>query len=265
MNNIVPFNFKNQSVRVVMIGNGPFWVAKDVCDVLGLDNVSMALDRLDDDEKGVSIVDTLGGPQKMSIINESGLYSLILASRKPEAKEFKRWVTQEVLPSIHRTGSYSTDQLPSAKSPIGILKAREEFEAAIGFVKLFGITDANQTLFAADNMVRGFYGVSPLGLAGCAQLPAPTPAVQLSPTAIGLELGGMKPREVNKLLESIGLQTCVDKQWQATPAGEPHSVRVDVQTRHNSGAPVTQLRWYATVLDVLRDALDKRRAQQGEE
>ena len=66
----------------------------------------MALERLDDDEKGVSSIDTLGGNQQLSTINESGLYSLILTSRKPEAKKFKKWVTAEVLPAIRKTGRY---------------------------------------------------------------------------------------------------------------------------------------------------------------
>lgn len=84
------------SVRVVMQGDDPWFVAKDVCDCLDLSNNRGAIASLDDDEKGVSITDTLGGQQEMSIISEAGLYSLILRSRKPEAKAFKRWVTHEV-------------------------------------------------------------------------------------------------------------------------------------------------------------------------
>jgi anti-repressor protein len=86
-------------------------VAKDVCVVLGRSDVSMAISRLDECEKGASIVCTLGGKQKMAVINESGLYSLIMTSRKPEAKAFKKWVTSEVLPSIRKTGSYGHNSL----------------------------------------------------------------------------------------------------------------------------------------------------------
>ena len=71
----------------------------------------VALSRLDDDEKGVSSIDTLGGVQTMATVNESGLYSLIMGSRKPEAKRFKKWVTAEVLPSIRKTGSYGVDPI----------------------------------------------------------------------------------------------------------------------------------------------------------
>lgn len=104
------FNYKGQQVRTVIKDGQPWWVAKDVCNILGLGNSRMALERLDDDEKGVSLIDTPGGLQQMQVVNEPGLYVLILGSRKKEAKEFKRWVTHEVLPSIRQTGSYSLNQ-----------------------------------------------------------------------------------------------------------------------------------------------------------
>lgn len=93
-------------VRATEIGGEPWFVAKDVCEALGLGNMSQAVARLDDDEKGVISNDTPGGIQEFRAINEPGLYSLIMSSRKPEAKAFKRWVTHEVLPSIHRDGAY---------------------------------------------------------------------------------------------------------------------------------------------------------------
>lgn len=91
-NNIVPFNNAalGCSVRTVIINEEPWFVAKDVCDALEIGNSRQAVSYLDDDEKGVTTNDTLGGTQQVSIINESGLYSLILRSRKPEAKKFKK-------------------------------------------------------------------------------------------------------------------------------------------------------------------------------
>ena len=94
------------TVRNVVIKGEPWFVAKDVCDVLGLKNSRDTMSSLDEDEKGVAISDTPGGKQSVAIINESGLYSLILKSRKPEAKAFKKWVTSEVLPSIRKYGYY---------------------------------------------------------------------------------------------------------------------------------------------------------------
>lgn len=99
------------SVRVVMQDGEPWFVAKDVCDCLELDLASGAR-GLDDDEKGLHTMQTPGGAQEMSIISEAGLYSLILRSRKPEAKAFKRWVTHDILPSIRKTGGYGQWNLP---------------------------------------------------------------------------------------------------------------------------------------------------------
>lgn len=108
MNTSLPvvFNFFSQTLRVVMRDGEPWFAAADVCAALTIGNSRMATDRLDDDEKGVSSIDTPSGQQEMTIVNESGLYSLILGSRKPEAKKFKKWVTSEVLPAIRKTGSY---------------------------------------------------------------------------------------------------------------------------------------------------------------
>ncbi|MEK4488305.1 phage antirepressor [Paenibacillus sp. FSL L8-0493] len=110
MNQLQQFMYGHQEVRSTVIDGQPWFVAKDVCDVLELTNSRMAIDRLDEDEKGVSSTDTLGGKQSLAIINEPGLYSLILGSRKPEAKQFKRWITHDVIPSIRKTGGYMIPQ-----------------------------------------------------------------------------------------------------------------------------------------------------------
>ena len=104
---LTPFFFDGLNIRALTIGDEPWFVAADVCGALGLDDASKACSRLDDDERGTNSIRTLSGDQLMLVINESGLYSLILTSRKPEAKRFKKWVTSEVLPSIRKTGSYS--------------------------------------------------------------------------------------------------------------------------------------------------------------
>ena len=101
------------NVRVVQVDGEPWFVAADVCRALEISNSRDAVARLDDDEKGVGSTDTLGGKQGMQIINEPGLYTLVLGSRKPEAKAFKRWVTHEVLPTIRKTGSYKTPKQSS--------------------------------------------------------------------------------------------------------------------------------------------------------
>lgn len=108
------FEYQGKIVRTVFVKSDPWFVAKDVCEILEMADVSMTLQRLDDDEKGTSSICTLGGCQEMLTVNEPGLYSLILGSRKPEAKAFKRWITHEVLPSIRKTGQYSLHNNPNA-------------------------------------------------------------------------------------------------------------------------------------------------------
>lgn len=97
-------------MRVINKNDEPWFVASDVCRALEISNNRDALNRLDADEKDVALTDTLGGQQQMSIVNEPGLYSLVLGSRKPEAKAFKRWITHEVIPSIRKTGGYIAGQ-----------------------------------------------------------------------------------------------------------------------------------------------------------
>ena len=120
-------------IRVVMRGDVPWFVAKDVCTCLGT-AVRDVPDILDDDEKGVDTIHTPGGPQQMTIISEPGLYSLILRSRKPDAKGFKRWVTHDVLPSIRKTGSYTIAGIPVPRfdSPADAARAwADQYEARL--------------------------------------------------------------------------------------------------------------------------------------
>ena len=105
------FNFNGQQVRTITINDEPYFVGKDVPSILGYSNTRDALlHHVDDEDKGVAKLDTLGGRQNQTIINESGLYSLILSSKLPTAKEFKHWVTSEVLPAIRKHGAYMTPQ-----------------------------------------------------------------------------------------------------------------------------------------------------------
>lgn len=111
MNDIQLFeNKKFGAIRAMTDESGePWFMAKDVCDALEIKNSRDALARLDEDEKGVALTDTLGGAQHATTVNEAGLYTLVLSSRKPEAKAFKRWVTHEVLPAIRKRGAYVAD------------------------------------------------------------------------------------------------------------------------------------------------------------
>lgn len=100
--------FDGKSIRIIEINDEPWFVAKDVCEVLEVKNISQAVSKLDEDERSMF---NIGRQGQANIVNEFGLYSLVLSSRKTEAKQFKRWVTHDVIPSIRKTGSY-TIQIP---------------------------------------------------------------------------------------------------------------------------------------------------------
>ena len=110
----------NAAVRIIERDDQPWFVAKDVCDALTIANSRDALDKLDDDEKGVALTDTPGGRQNLSIISESGLYALILRSDKPAAKVFRKWVTSEVLPALRKDGFYASRLSPGDRELLAL-------------------------------------------------------------------------------------------------------------------------------------------------
>lgn len=111
MNTLQIFNYKGKEVRTVEKDGQPWWVLKDVCGVLDLAEAHRVATRLDEDERTqVTVTDSLGRNQETTVINESGLYNVIIRSDKPEAKPFRKWVTSEVLPSIRKHGAYMTPE-----------------------------------------------------------------------------------------------------------------------------------------------------------
>ena len=139
-------------VRVVEYEGQPWFVAKDVCECLGLDTSNLSK-MLDEDEKGTYTVRTPGGKQEMSIVSEPGLYSLVLRSRKPEAKAFKRWVTHDVIPSIRKRGLYATPQtveamLADPDTAIKLLTSLKEERAKSAALAAKIEQDAPKVLFA---------------------------------------------------------------------------------------------------------------------
>ena len=135
MEDLQIFNFEELPVRTLTVNEEPFFVGKDVAEILGYSNTRDALYRhVDGEDKDVVKLDTLGGKQSQTIINESGLYSLIFSSKLESAKRFKRWVTSEVLPTLRKTGTY---QIPN--DPMQALKlmfeATEQTKEEIATVK----------------------------------------------------------------------------------------------------------------------------------
>ena len=129
MANIQVFEYQNNKVRTVDVDGEAWFVLKDVCEVLHLGTTAKVAERLDDDEKGMNQIHTPGGTQNVTVVNESGLYHVILRSDKPEAAPFRRWVTNDVLPTIRKTGSYNAPQLTRSQLlATALIAAHEELE-----------------------------------------------------------------------------------------------------------------------------------------
>ena len=131
MSNIQVFNYQSHEVRTVEQDGEPWFVLKDVCKVLGLTTPARVAERLDSDEVSLThLTDSMGRQQETTVINESGLYNVILRSDKPEAKPFRKWVTSEVLPSIRKTGSYTMPKLSKEMQALFLLDDRTQKQEA---------------------------------------------------------------------------------------------------------------------------------------
>lgn len=148
--------FKNEQfgqIRVVERDGEPWFVAVDICGALDIANSRDALTRIDEDEKGVALTDTLGGAQEVAVVNEPGLYSLVLGSRKSEARAFKRWITHDVIPAIRKTGMYTTPatveaMLANPDTMIQVLQAfKDEREQRLA-LETRVVADAPKVAFA---------------------------------------------------------------------------------------------------------------------
>lgn len=247
MSQIIPFEFESHALRVNLDAAGrPWFVAADVLSTLSLDR--KALERLDDDEKGVSSIHTPGGAQDMTVVNESGLYNLVLGSRKPEAKRFKRWITHEVLPSIRKTGSYtSTTSVAALPSPtqdrVSSLLLIGEAVAKVPGVK-HGIAMAATLTCIFENT-----GLSMETMRRA--LPAnDEPMAAMNPTKLGQQLG-MAARSVNARLAAMGLQLRNDRdEWELTEAGQAWGEALPYSRNGHSGY---QILWNPAVIDQMKE------------
>jgi anti-repressor protein len=153
-NELQVFSYEGNEIRTAQNGDETWWVLKDVCSILDISNSRDAALRLDEDEKDdVGITDAIGRLQSTTVISESGLYNVILLSRKPEAKKFKRWVTHEVLPSIRKHGAYVTpakleEMMNDPDAWIKVLTALKEERAAREYLQIQAETDKPKVIFA---------------------------------------------------------------------------------------------------------------------
>ena len=156
INELQVFSYEGSEIRTVQLGGEPWWVLKDICDVLELSNPSMIADRLDEDEKAkVEPKQYLGSRsnEPATVISESGLYNVILLSRKPEAKKFKRWITHEVLPTIRKHGAYVTsakleEMISDPDAWIKVLTALKDERAAKQHLQLEAAKNEPKVVFA---------------------------------------------------------------------------------------------------------------------
>ena len=228
MSDVQIFNFKGNEVRVVLNDGEIWWVAKDVCDTLGLSNVTVSLSELDDDERSKF---NLGRQKDVNIISEAGLYSLVLRSRKPEAKEFKRWVTHDVLPTIRKTGSYGLD-VPNFKDPVAAARAwADAMEAKIA---LEGISKEQQLLIE-EMKPKVYYTDTILQSDSLVQT-----------TQIAKDYG-MSARAFNKKLHELGVQYNTGSQWvlyqKYQDAGYAHSYTYEYTRPDGSHGTKMHLKW----------------------
>ena len=245
-NSLQVFSYKEQKVRTTIIDGEVWFVAKDVCDVLELTNPTEALKALDEDEKNtLRISEGNRGNPEMNIINEPGLYALILRSNKPEAKAFSRWVRHEVLLTINKTGSFSLNgDKPSLPSSV-IEGAKAIFETA-------GIT-GNQATLALDKVFKCYTGRSALEM-GEISLIAPYNKQILTPSEIGAEFG-LSAQRVNEILAGAGFQHKIAGRWEPLSPGEPYAVMLDTGKKHSNGTPVRQLKWNSSILDTFKSLI----------
>ncbi len=234
-NELQVFRYQAQQVRTIAKDGKPWFVARDVCEVLAIANTSQALARLPDVMKGLATVDTLGGRQTVTVVTEAGLYKLAFSSRKEQAEEFTNWVASDVLPQIRKQGTYA---LPSSNSVYGILRGlvddleRQDREIAA----------VNQRV---DKIAEGIPA-----------LPVPESAADeyVTPTQLGkMANPRLSAIEINQRLKLAGFQYHVGGEYIPTDRGKQYAKTIPVQLEN--GHCVYQLYWMRKIFDLVSETL----------
>ncbi|HAO61572.1 MAG TPA: phage antirepressor [Erysipelotrichaceae bacterium] len=187
------FKYQEKNIRTVLINNEPWFVAKDVCNVLGIKNITQAMSRLDSDERSMS---NIGRQGNANIVNESGLYAIILRSDKEEAKEFRKWVTSEVLPTIRKKGMFLTVEM--------VEKTITDPGYVLGVLQAY--SDARNEITIKDQIIGELQPKSDyldVILQSQSSMPITQIAKDYGKTAI----------EMNQLLHDLKVQFKVNEQW----------------------------------------------------
>lgn len=224
------FSYEGRAIRVVVINDEPWWVAKDVCEVLGHTNTSMLLANTDDEERAKF---NLGRQGETNIVSESGLYSLILYSRKPEAKVFKKWVTSEVLPTIRKHGAYVTPAVMDnwLNDPDQMIKALEALKVEREKNKMLKLDITQRDQIIGELRPKADYVDRILRSTGLMTI-----------SQIAKDYG-MSAQELNSKLHDLKIQYKQNDQWllykDHHSKGYTHSRTVDLPPKN--GIPRTKL------------------------
>ena len=204
-NNIVAFKYNEQQVRTIEKNGEPWFVGKDVAAILGYSDTADAVKKhVDPEDKGVGEMPTPGGKQRIMLINESGLYSLILSSKLPTAKEFKRWVTSEVLPSIRKTGEYKIT--PAQQNRLDIMERNSRAREASLWLRI-------SAQVKSDTYRQVCASYASTVLAGREVIPLPqTTQHHYSATEIG-EMFGVSKQAIGNLANKYGMKTDEYGSW----------------------------------------------------
>ncbi len=243
---LAPFDFEGRQVRIITDAQGePWFVAADVLSTISLDR--KALERLDDDEKGVNSIHTPGGIQEMTTVNEPGLYALVLGSRKAEAKRFKRWVTHEVLPAIRKTGSYAVPAMAALPAPTQD-RVTSLLLIGLAVAKVPGVK-AGIAMAATLTCIHENTGLTIETLRRA--LPAANePICSLNATQLG-KLVGLSAKTTNLRLANLGLQVRNERdEWELTESGEAWAEAMPYSRNGHSGY---QILWNPSVAQELRE------------
>lgn len=204
-NNIVAFKYEEQQVRTIEKNGEPWFVGKDVAAILGYSDTADAVKKhVDPEDKGVGEMPTPGGKQRIMLINESGLYSLILSSKLPTAKEFKRWVTSEVLPSIRKTGEYKIT--PAQQNRLDIMERNSRAREASLWLRI-------SAQVKSDTYRQVCASYASTVLAGREVIPLPqTTQHHYSATEIG-EMFGISKQAIGNLANKYVMKTDEYGSW----------------------------------------------------
>ena len=259
MSSLIPFSFESQSIRVVVLDGQPMFGARDVAVALCYANPSEAYNDHCKSLKKLSYSESLElgwetpNRQGEYVMPESDVYRLIVKSNKPEAERFERWVFEEVLPSIRKTGGYATPT-PSPKL------SREEryrlgvYRDAVKTARMMGFNE-NMALLSADNYCKNTLGTGVLAHMGATHLIADQRGKVYTPTELGKLLDPpLSAVKLNLALEAAGLQRKEMGGWLPCDAAEGLFEWADTGKKHSSGLPVKQLRWFRNVLERLPSA-----------